>query len=281
MAQKRMLSRRLAVSKSIHALKGNDRARFLYTLLLPYTDREGRINANPHGLKGTILEPFEYTADEIEQALYDLQEAGLLILYSTSEYKLIAEYAKFSDFNTPHPKEPESDFPSPDSDEAEIVDADGLERVPASSPGSDDGGLPSTTPTNTQPPTPEKGMRARESSEDRFERRMRTGGKANEVHRVRATCRHLAGEKFTRDFEGELDSWARWSDADIERLWHASSLDKWPKDRKRGVWRWWIFADLLREKRTPPAEPKAQPTEPLSGGDLLDYATTLNGSWSN
>ena len=113
MAQRRMVSKRLTQSAKISVdLQGHDLARFLYVALLPHTDREGRVNANPYGLEGTIFEAFEYTAQEIAQALQILADVGLLTLYQSKTHKLIAQYVKFTDFNTPHKREGESDFPS-------------------------------------------------------------------------------------------------------------------------------------------------------------------------
>lgn len=113
MAQKRMLSRRLTESDKIQALKGNDLARFMYVALLPLTDKAGRVNVNPYGLKGTIFEPFEYTVEQIEGAVRALGQVGLLTLYSTPKHQMLAEYPKFEEFNKPHPNEAESDLPGP------------------------------------------------------------------------------------------------------------------------------------------------------------------------
>lgn len=113
MAKRRMVSRRLTDSDKVSlALRHNDRARFVYVALLPFTDRAGRVNVNPNGLKGTIFEAFEYSVAEIEAALHDLARVGLITLYSTPKHTLLAEYVKFTEFNTPHPKEAESDLPS-------------------------------------------------------------------------------------------------------------------------------------------------------------------------
>lgn len=112
MAQRRFVSRRLTESDKIGTLRGNDRARFIYVALLPYTDREGRLNANPLMLKSSALEGFEYTAEDIAAALDALAESGLIELYSAPRHKLVMQYTKFTDFNKPHDKEPASDLPS-------------------------------------------------------------------------------------------------------------------------------------------------------------------------
>lgn len=110
MAQRRMVSRRLTESQKIHRLSGD--ARFVYVALLPYTDREGRLNANPVALKSTIFEPFEYTVSHIAEMLDELAGVGLVKLYGDERFPLVLEYVKFTEFNTPDKKEPKSDFPS-------------------------------------------------------------------------------------------------------------------------------------------------------------------------
>lgn len=121
-----MVSKRITDSAKIQALRGNDRARFMYVALLPHTDPAGRVNVNPHGLAGTLFEPFEYTVDDVRDALFDLAEVGLLTLYRTTKHDLLAEYVRFRDFNTPHPKEGESDYPGPEDAGSELVARSGM-----------------------------------------------------------------------------------------------------------------------------------------------------------
>lgn len=132
MAQRRMVSKRLTQSAKVSVdLQGNDAARFVYVALLPYTDREGRVNANPYGLAGTIFEAFEYDATEIASALQALADVGLIELYQTKTHKLIASFTKFTDFNTPHKREGPSDFPTPGTTGTEkVTDAFAAASVP-------------------------------------------------------------------------------------------------------------------------------------------------------
>ncbi len=287
MAQKRMLSRRIAASKSIHALKGNDRARFIYTVLLPYTDRAGRINANPNGLKGGILEPFEYTVDEIAEALKDLAEVGLLTLYSTDEHALIAEYARFSDFNTPHPKEPESDFPGPDEEGCSIALPDGENTARASLPGKDGStgfhSIHTPTPTEDLDLQEEDTRDFDETPEAGFTRLAKTGrSDHSEAARARAVIRRLAGAKFARENEASMLSWSRHATTRLTELWNASHPQLWPGEA--GKRRSWFFTDLLNEERYPPGEqrePERRYDQPVTGADLLDDNGSLEGNWKN
>lgn len=121
MAQRRMISRRITESDKILALKGNDRARFIYAALLPYTDKAGRVNVNPKGLAGTIFEGFEWTTDEITEALQALARVGLITLYAGRKHTLLAEYTNFEEFNKPHPKEAESELPGPNDESMAVL----------------------------------------------------------------------------------------------------------------------------------------------------------------
>lgn len=120
MAQWRPLHRRITQSEKILALGSNDTARWIYCALLPYTDREGRINANPMGLAGTILEGFPYTPEVIQAALEALADVGLITLYQTSRHQLLAQFTNF-ELSKPHAKEPQSELPGPDDSGTEPV----------------------------------------------------------------------------------------------------------------------------------------------------------------
>lgn len=124
MAQSRLISRRLTESDKIARLHGNDMARFIYCALLPYTDRAGRVQANGHGLNATVFEGFGYRAEDIDSALLSLARVGLIVLYSTPRYRQLLEYVRFRDFNTPHPKEPESELPGPNDEGSAVLDAE-------------------------------------------------------------------------------------------------------------------------------------------------------------
>lgn len=120
MAQWRPLHRRITQSEKILALGSNDTARWIYCALLPYTDREGRINANPMGLAGTILEGFPYTPEQIEAALEALAKVGLIELYQTARHQLLAQFTNF-ELSKPHAKEPQSELPGPEDSGTEPV----------------------------------------------------------------------------------------------------------------------------------------------------------------
>jgi len=130
-----MVSKRLTQSKKIAVeLCGNNLARFLYVALIPHTDREGRVNVNPHGLAGGMFEAFEYTIEDLTQALADLADVGLIELYKTPTHKLIAQFTKWDTFNKPHKREPASDYPAPGTTGTERV-TDPFQELSGNLPG--------------------------------------------------------------------------------------------------------------------------------------------------
>jgi hypothetical protein len=121
MAEKRMVHRN--ITKRDKLLRVTEtrgwRAFALYMAHIPYLDKSGRMKANHWGLKGTTWEVWPVTAEEIAGDLDALANAGLIRLYRTPKGEIVMQYAKFDEehggFNKPHPNEPDSDYPDPDS----------------------------------------------------------------------------------------------------------------------------------------------------------------------
>jgi hypothetical protein len=126
MAEKRFIHRRFLESEKIRQLanEGKERACFYYGAFLAHFDREGRMNANPLLLKGSLLEGYTVTVEEIGDALFDLARVGLVILYENGRHSWLIQCTKFlvedGGFNRPHPKEPPSTLPGPDDAGSEL-----------------------------------------------------------------------------------------------------------------------------------------------------------------
>lgn len=133
MAQWRPLYRRLTESEKVLALaqRGDHFALWLYTALLPHTDREGRLNANPAGLAGTIFEGYDYQPAEIERAIHQLADVGLVILYRNGRNQHLVQYTKFQDMCKPDSREAKSDLPGPGDDGSETIAGSLSEPSPA------------------------------------------------------------------------------------------------------------------------------------------------------
>lgn len=113
MARARMIARNITKSKKIAQL--NDQERVIYAFILPFLDREGRINAHPTYLKGNVFLGLEYTEAQIDEATRRFHDVGLATIYPTED-AVVMEYASFAEFNRPNHREVESEFPPP-SDE--------------------------------------------------------------------------------------------------------------------------------------------------------------------
>ena len=98
MAEGRMLKKRISYSDKFAAIK-SDKARVLYFMMFPHLDCEGRIEAEPIIIKGTIC-PYikNQTIRGISKSLQELHDVKLLILYNIKG-KQYLQYTRFEDFN--------------------------------------------------------------------------------------------------------------------------------------------------------------------------------------
>ena len=96
MAEGRMLSNRVARSSKVAALS-SDTARMIYSWLIPYTDVEGRMEADPRLLKADTAPLLEHvTVAVINNVLLELHEIGLIVLYSSDDG--LKEYLQITKF---------------------------------------------------------------------------------------------------------------------------------------------------------------------------------------
>lgn len=114
MAEGRMLKRRITLSKKMAALN-TDKARLLWFYMLPFTDVEGRINADPEDIRDEILRKQRkgYVVSTIQTCLEELHRVGLIILYQneTGQYLQFTRHAK--EQNLRRDREAESQIPAP------------------------------------------------------------------------------------------------------------------------------------------------------------------------
>ncbi len=116
MAEGRMLKRKITQSKKMAALK-TDKARLLWLYLLPFTDVDGRIEADTEDIRENILRMQRkgYSVSTIQTCLEDLHDVGLITLY-TVESQQYLEYTKFGkEQKLRRDKEAESTIPDPDT----------------------------------------------------------------------------------------------------------------------------------------------------------------------
>lgn len=95
MPEGRMLKKVITTSQKLASLK-SDSARLFYTWLIPFTDCEGRLRANPYILKGLIFPYLPHSPRRISDFLKDCHRVGLITLYQNSN----EEYLQLEEFYT-------------------------------------------------------------------------------------------------------------------------------------------------------------------------------------
>ena len=106
-----MLKKTIENSKKLSLV--SDKAKVIWFMMLPHTDQAGRIKACARIVKGQYLTMLDYTEKDIQAALTELHQAGLLVVYSKNGDQF-AEYTRFGDFQKiRRDRESESSIPPP------------------------------------------------------------------------------------------------------------------------------------------------------------------------
>lgn len=120
MAEGRMLTRRVSRSTKLADLS-SDTARMIYSWLIPYTDVEGRMEADPRLLKADIAPLLDHiTPEVINNVLLDCARVGLIILYTGKhDGKAYLQVTKFeaNQKNLRKDREAPSQIPGPEPDQ--------------------------------------------------------------------------------------------------------------------------------------------------------------------
>lgn len=115
MPEWRRLYRNVSESKKLPKLN-SDSPRLLWTWMIPFTDCEGRVIADPVFIKNRILPRFEdWTVVKIKKCLKDLDEIKMIQLYEI-DGEMFAQFEQpnFEDFQKPRrDKEASSRIPAP------------------------------------------------------------------------------------------------------------------------------------------------------------------------
>lgn len=119
MAQGRMLKRRITLSKKMAALR-TDKAPLLWFYMLPFTDVEGRIDADPEDIRDEILRKMRrgWTKEKIQDCLEQLHEVGLIILYSIDGKQYLQFTRHEEEQSLRRDKEAKSTLPAPLPDQS-------------------------------------------------------------------------------------------------------------------------------------------------------------------
>lgn len=116
MAEKRMISKVISISKKFNVRLDDHFSRLLYVLLIPHSDDFGRLTGDPFKLKALILPMMEdVTWQDVERALVKLHNADLIIWYEVGDEKYI-QINNFEEHQTGLHKRTKSKFPDPPGD---------------------------------------------------------------------------------------------------------------------------------------------------------------------
>jgi hypothetical protein len=100
MATRRMLSRRISLSTKFNKLSRC--SQLLYLMQIPYLDDYGCYTADPEDIKAEVLPRNNVSVKEIEESLKEMNEIGIIKLYSSEEkvYQFYTLFNKFQSFRT-------------------------------------------------------------------------------------------------------------------------------------------------------------------------------------
>lgn len=92
------MDRRISKSKKLAKLK-TDKARLLYHMIYPHTDREGRYSGDPLDIKEDCVPRLKYSVKKIVEFLLDLDDVELITLYAVKGVPYL-QIERFGDFQT-------------------------------------------------------------------------------------------------------------------------------------------------------------------------------------
>lgn len=96
MAEKRMVSKVISISKKVNLKLNSNFSRLLYTWMIPHTDDYGRMTGCPHQIKALVVPMLSEGWEEVEGALESMQAAGLIIWYEVND----DQYIQIANFET-------------------------------------------------------------------------------------------------------------------------------------------------------------------------------------
>lgn len=113
MAEKRMISKVISISKKFNISLTDHFSRLLYLLLIPHSDDFGRLTGDPFKIKALILPMMEEVKwDEVDRTLGNLHRSGLINWYE-SNGEMYIQIINFDDHQQGLHKRTRSKFPDP------------------------------------------------------------------------------------------------------------------------------------------------------------------------
>lgn len=119
MARGRMITNQICRDKKVYSLS-DDTCRLLFTWLITFADREGRVHGDPALVRSMVFPRSEIAVGRVEVYLQELQTSGLILRYEHAGDRFIW-FPKF-DKNQPgmrKDREPVSELPGPSPEDVE------------------------------------------------------------------------------------------------------------------------------------------------------------------
>lgn len=119
MARGRMITNQICRDKKVYSLS-DDTCRLLFTWLITFADREGRVHGDPALVRSMVFPRSEIAVSRVEVYLQELHAVGLILRYEHAGDRFIW-FPKFEK-NQPgmrKDREPVSELPGPSSDDIE------------------------------------------------------------------------------------------------------------------------------------------------------------------
>lgn len=111
MAEKRMISKSISISEKVNMLP-DVFDMLLFTWIIPHTDDFGRLTGSPAKVKALVVPMLDKSIREIERAIKELHDAGLIIWYQVESDKYI-QVINFDDHQQGLHKRTRSKHPDP------------------------------------------------------------------------------------------------------------------------------------------------------------------------
>jgi DnaD/phage-associated family protein len=117
MAERRMVSKVISISEKVNSLSLF--GRLLYTWMIPHADDFGRLPGSPAKVRALVVPMADETVKDVEQALADMHERGLIIWYEVDGERFI-QITNFEKHQQGLHKRTKSKFPEPPDEFREI-----------------------------------------------------------------------------------------------------------------------------------------------------------------
>ena len=110
MANRRMISKRISISKRVNAIPIF--SRLLFTWIIPHTDDWGRLDGDPEKIKAMIMPLSKRPVKDFDKSLEEMAKVGLIVWYAVDN-SLYLQIVNFEDHQSKLEKRTHSKFPNP------------------------------------------------------------------------------------------------------------------------------------------------------------------------